>query len=206
LRPKPEKKEEKEKIRLALLSATLRLAAAHGFASVALREVSREAGIAPTSFYRHFADMEEVGRVLVEDLVSGVVDGCLERLKGAKGEGLEVGALVVDELFQALESDPALVRFMVSERVGAFAPIRAALREKLARLTVALREALERTRPKGKPSLPVEVAELASTLLVEACAEALDATEPDARVAVRQHVLRRLALLTSYTAPAGGAS
>jgi Bacterial regulatory proteins, tetR family len=54
VRRKQDHKEEKEKVRRALLAATLRLAAPYGFASLSLREVAREAGIAPTSFYRHF--------------------------------------------------------------------------------------------------------------------------------------------------------
>jgi AcrR family transcriptional regulator len=146
LRPKPEKKEEKEKVRLALLSATLRLAAAHGFASVGLREASREAGIAPTSFYRHFADMEDVGRALVDELVSGVVQRCIARVEAKLAEPADAGAAVIDELFQVIDREPALVRFLIAERVGAFAPIRAALKKQLDQLTSALHRALERAR------------------------------------------------------------
>ena len=35
--------------------------------AISLREVAREAGIAPTSFYRHFKDMDELGLTLVDE-------------------------------------------------------------------------------------------------------------------------------------------
>lgn len=38
------------------------------FASISLREVAKGAGVVPTSFYRHFSDMEELGLNLVDDL------------------------------------------------------------------------------------------------------------------------------------------
>ena len=35
--------------------------------AISLREVAREAGLAPTSFYRHFKDMDELGLTLVDE-------------------------------------------------------------------------------------------------------------------------------------------
>ncbi|RMF19514.1 MAG: HTH-type transcriptional repressor FabR, partial [Gammaproteobacteria bacterium] len=60
--------EQKQRTRRALLDAALRqLGADKSFANLSLREVAREAGIAPTSFYRHFNDMEELGLALVDE-------------------------------------------------------------------------------------------------------------------------------------------
>lgn len=61
------REEHKELTRQALLKAALRLLASNSFDSISLREVTREAGITPTAFYRHFDGMEELGMVLVED-------------------------------------------------------------------------------------------------------------------------------------------
>src|SRR5688500_14594257 len=58
--------ESKELTRAALLRAALKLLSRSSFDSISLREVTREAGISPTAFYRHFDDMEELGLVLVE--------------------------------------------------------------------------------------------------------------------------------------------
>jgi len=60
--------EQKERTRRALVDAALRqISAERGFSSLTLREVAREAGIAPTSFYRHFHNLEELGLTLVDE-------------------------------------------------------------------------------------------------------------------------------------------
>ena len=59
--------QQKEKTRQALIDAAFnQLSAEHSFSNLSLREVAREAGIAPTSFYRHFKDMNELGLTLVD--------------------------------------------------------------------------------------------------------------------------------------------
>lgn len=58
---------KKERTRQALLDTAMDLLADRGFAGISLREVAREAGIVPTAFYRHFASMEDLGVVLVEE-------------------------------------------------------------------------------------------------------------------------------------------
>lgn len=59
--------EQKERTRVALLDAALRLLERKSFGSLGLREVAREAGVVPTAFYRHFDSMEELGLVLIDD-------------------------------------------------------------------------------------------------------------------------------------------
>src|SRR5690554_4945280 len=59
---------QKEKTRRALIDAALHhLSPQTTFSSLSLREVAREAGIAPTSFYRHFQNMDELGLTLVDE-------------------------------------------------------------------------------------------------------------------------------------------
>src|SRR5690606_19217040 len=49
-----------------LLDAALRLMArTHSLSSLGLRELAREAGLNPNTFYRHFASIEELGLVLI---------------------------------------------------------------------------------------------------------------------------------------------
>lgn len=60
--------QQKEKTRRALIDAAMnQLSAETGFSSLSLREVAREANIAPTSFYRHFRNMDELGLTLVDE-------------------------------------------------------------------------------------------------------------------------------------------
>src|SRR5665213_2140333 len=57
----------KELTRQALVRAALTLLTDNSFDSLSLREVTREAGITPTAFYRHYDDMEALGLSLVEE-------------------------------------------------------------------------------------------------------------------------------------------
>ncbi|AXI04162.1 HTH-type transcriptional repressor FabR [Aquirhabdus parva] len=50
-----------------LIAAALKLVGPHrSISTISLREVAREAGIAPNSFYRHFRDMDELAIALIE--------------------------------------------------------------------------------------------------------------------------------------------
>lgn len=62
-RPKPGETREK------LMEAALALVGkGRHFASLGIREVTRQAGVVPTSFYRHFKTMDELGLQLVDEL------------------------------------------------------------------------------------------------------------------------------------------
>ena len=93
LRLRPDRKEEKVRVREDLLRAALRLGAAHGFASLGLREVAREADIAPTSFYRHFEDMESLGLHLIRDKVEPLVREWAEAIARSDEEPVELIAV-----------------------------------------------------------------------------------------------------------------
>ena len=56
-----------QKTRNALLSGVLDLVEQGiAFSAISLREVTRQAGVVPTSFYRHFENMDELGLNLVD--------------------------------------------------------------------------------------------------------------------------------------------
>jgi AcrR family transcriptional regulator len=137
LRINAEKKEERERVALSLLQATLALAAAHGFSSLGLREVSRAAGIAPTSFYRHFADMEELGLELIHNLVGRVVRHIATA--PVSSEPVERVEAIVTRTLGAAAGEPELFRFVLAEHNGSIASFRKALREQLAVVSLAIR-------------------------------------------------------------------
>ena len=174
LRASLEKKEEKEKVRVALMRAAVHLAAAHGFAGLGLREVSREAGIAPTSFYRHFADMEELGVALIRELAGRTLRELGERaLAAPKGSAVEH---LVEWMLSAVEQDPELVRFVIAERAGASASFRALLRAELSGLARTLHAATT-GETLLEASAPPMAAEAAIVLLIDAAGTALDEFE-----------------------------
>lgn len=61
---------QKERTRQAIMDAALRLSQQRGFAQISLRQVTAEAGVVPTAFYRHFDSMDELGLALVEQSFS----------------------------------------------------------------------------------------------------------------------------------------
>jgi AcrR family transcriptional regulator len=73
-------REQTRKTRQSLIEAALELSSEEGFASLSLRSVARKAGIAPTSFYRHFRDMDELGTELIDELVP-VLQEYLEQIQ-----------------------------------------------------------------------------------------------------------------------------
>jgi len=184
LRPKPEKVEERERIRLSLLRATVTLAAKHGFAGLGLREVARGADIAPTSFYRHFTDMEELALALVAELVGPVLARWNEQALEPASDPQRPVPRLLDEALRTVREEPDLMRFILAERVGAVRTCRAALRSKLSELATAL--CTHTLGPIGSRTSHGEHeqgqarSEAVVTLLLDSCAVALDipADEP----------------------------
>jgi AcrR family transcriptional regulator len=74
-----ELKEQKKKISNALIIAAIELCAEEGYASLSIRSVARKAGIAPTSFYRHFRDIDELG-VAIVDKAKNVLTNCMNQI------------------------------------------------------------------------------------------------------------------------------
>jgi AcrR family transcriptional regulator len=183
LRSKPEKREEKDRTREELLRAALRLGAIHGFASLGLREVAREAQIAPTSFYRHFEDMEALGLTIVRDKIQPFLSEWVAPLAAGEGEP----TALVDALFHAVDRDPELTRFLVAERVGSSAALRRALRDSL----LVLGQPLLGAVPASKRTRPlIDASELVTLLILEAAAQLLDSA-PDDRPTLRSRTLQR---------------
>jgi AcrR family transcriptional regulator len=195
LRVKPEKKEEKDRTREELQRAALRLGAAHGFASLGLREVAREAQIAPTSFYRHFEDMTALGLSLIRDKVEPLVAEWAGALSTRDDEPVEL----VEAVFRSVDRDAELTRFLVAERVGSSSALREEMRSSLR----AFAEPLLAGIPVSKRSRALlDAADLATLVLMDAAASLLDCSS-DARPALRQRTLQRFTSALAAVRSAG---
>jgi AcrR family transcriptional regulator len=120
----------KELTRQALVRAALKLLSHNSFDSLSLREVTREAGITPTAFYRHFDDMEELGAVLVEESFRSF--GAM--LGEAQAQlSPETGAIrrFLDVVVEHLHEHPAHFRFIVRERSGGVRRLRRSINREL---------------------------------------------------------------------------
>ena len=124
----PSRAEQKQRTRGALMEAALRLmSGGRSFTSLGLREIAREAGVVPTSFYRHFRDLDELGLALVEE--TGLT---LRRLlREARREGvppIRIIAHSVQIYRQFVREHRLHVLFMASERWGGSPLIRRSIR------------------------------------------------------------------------------
>ena len=118
----------KQMTRERLLDAALTLMShGHSFPSLSLREVTREAGVVPTAFYRHFHGMDELGLALVEE--------CGLTLRRLLREVRKAGVPTTDIIrhsvaiyLQYVRAHPRHFRTAVSERHGGSPVLRQAIR------------------------------------------------------------------------------
>ena len=120
--------EQKLKTRRAILDAALDLLGEQrSLDSIGLREVTRQAGLAAPSFYRHFRDMEELGLALVEEaglFLRQMLRKTRQRI-GQSGSAIEVS---VDTFIEFLEHYPIHFRILLQEQVGYSPEFRKAVR------------------------------------------------------------------------------
>jgi AcrR family transcriptional regulator len=130
--------QQKEKTRRAIIdSAVNQLSEEKSFASLSLREVAREAGIAPTSFYRHFKDMEELGLTLVDE--SGLA--LRQIMRKARQRFQKEGGVIVTSVktfFEFTETYPNIFRLLFHERSGTTRALRNAVAREIKYFIVEL--------------------------------------------------------------------
>ena len=98
-----------------LLAAALRLIGPHrSVSSLSLREVAREAGIAPNSFYRQFRDMDELAVALI-DLAGRSLRKIVgaARHRAATQRGIVRGS--VEAFMEQLRADDKLLHVLLRE-------------------------------------------------------------------------------------------
>jgi AcrR family transcriptional regulator len=121
------REQRKQRTRRALLDAALGLLEHQAFAGLSLRQVTREVGIVPTAFYRHFPDMDALGVQLVEESI-----GALRRtIRAARDENPEYDVVIersVQILVRHVHAHRAHFRFIARERSSGVAAVRLAIR------------------------------------------------------------------------------
>jgi hypothetical protein len=129
--------------------------------------------------------MEALGLSLIRDKIEPLLVEWADALERTDDEPVEL----VDAVFRSVDRDPELARFLVAERVGSSAVLRAALRDALRALGEPLLGALAASK---RSRALLDAADLVTVLVLDAAAQLLDcATE--ARPALRQRTLQRLA-------------
>ena len=141
--PTVTRQEQKQRTREALLDAAAGLLENQNLSSLGLREVTREVGIAPAAFYRHFRDMDELGAELVERSLDDLLPVIREARQGSIDPD-EAVRRTLDVLAAYVEGHQGPFRIIARERSGGVAPVRRAIGDKLWQATAELADDLAR--------------------------------------------------------------
>ncbi len=185
---------QKEKTRRALVDAAFnQLTAEKSFSNLSLREVAREAGIAPTSFYRHFKDMDELGLAMVDE--SGLI---LRQLMRQARKRLEKGGSVVvisvDTFFEFIEERPNMFRLLLRESSGTSQAFRTAASREIQHFVAELAEYIQLKDQQISRELAYVQSEGLVTLVFTAGSHALDMNSQE-REKLKQRVVMQLRML-----------
>lgn len=98
-----------------LMEAAVRLVdSRRSVSSLSLREIAREAGIAPNSFYRHFRDVDELAVALIDRAgrgLRGTIREARKRLESGRG-GVRSS---VEVFMEALDDDQQYLQILLRE-------------------------------------------------------------------------------------------
>ena len=182
--------QQKEKTRRLIIDAAFRLLGQErNYANLSLREVAREAGIAPNSFYRHFEDMEELGLTLVDE--GGVA--LRQLMRKARQRISDEGSVIrtsVEVFMEFIQHSPHVFYLLWRERSGTTMAYRKAVARELQFFIVELADYIQLTQ--GYPLSDAKVAAEAMVILVfNAGAEFLDSKAAE-RPLVTEKVITQL--------------
>src|SRR5207244_6453748 len=102
----------------------------HSVSSLSLRQVTRTAGIVPTSFYRHVDDMEELGLILIDESFR-TLRAMLRAARTDPRTNKHVIRNSVEILVSYVHEHNTHFRFIARERFGGVALLRHAIRREI---------------------------------------------------------------------------
>lgn len=177
----PARGARKQRTRDALIDAALQLMnEGRSFNSLGLREITRVAGVVPTSFYRHFRDTSELGLVLVEE--SGLT---LRRmLREARRNGVPVGDMIrrsVQVYKEYVLANRLHFLFVSGERHGGSLVIRSAIRNEVGQFVAEMTQDLRHLAifPQLNPDSLQMICGLVVNTMLNAATDILDLSADD---------------------------
>lgn len=184
---------QKEKTRRALVDAAFnQLSAEKSFSNLSLREVAREAGIAPTSFYRHFRDMDELGLEMVDE-AGLMLRQLMRQARKRIANGGSVIAISVETFFEFITNNPNVFRLLLRESSGTSQSFRTAAAREIKHFIDELTEYIA-----SKNNYPQQLAYIQAegtvTLVFSAGSHALDMNKK-AREQLKERVILQLKML-----------
>ena len=171
---KQSREQQKQETRQNIINAAFQcLDAEKSLSSISLREIARVAGIAPTSFYRHFKDVDELGMTLVDE--AGLM--LRQLMRSARRRISEQSNAIdtsVDTFMEFIQDNTNVFRVLLREHTGTSADFRAAVQREIQHFIKELSDYILL-----RQQIPQELADLPSEAMVmivfSAGAQALDA-------------------------------
>lgn len=192
----PSREERKEATRRAIVAAALKLLDERSFSGLSLREVTREAGIVPAAFYRHFESMDALGLVLIDESFRTLRD----MLRGARAGKLDPNRVIessVEIVVASVTDRREHWRFIGRERSSGVTVLRYAIRTEFRLLTSEL--ATDLARFPGLNEWSTDDLNIMATLMVNSMiviSEALeDAQSPEAIEEIRVTAVKQLRMI-----------
>lgn len=191
--------ERKQRTRSALMDAALKLMSeGRSFTSLGLREITREAGVVPTSFYRHFRDLEELGLALVED--SGLT---LRRLlREVRKQGQPDADMIRRSVLvykRYVEDNRLQFFFVAGERQGGSPQIRRAIRTEITHFTHEMAEDVRQLNivPQLSTASLQMICSLVVTTMLNAATDILDLppNQPQAETEMVENFVKQLRVI-----------
>ncbi|WP_100644490.1 HTH-type transcriptional repressor FabR [Alteromonas facilis] len=184
------RQEQKLKTRQNIVNAAFSLLDENkSLSAISLREVARAAGIAPTSFYRHFKDIDDLGLTLVDE--AGLA---LRQLMRQARRRIESGGGVIDTsvntFLEFISANTNVFRLLLREHTGTSAAYRTAVQREIQHFIEELTDYIIEVQD-VQHNLAFVQAEAMVKLVFSAGAEALE-SDPQMRTAIGERVKQQL--------------
>jgi len=182
--------QQKEKTRRTIIDAAFNLLSLEqSYSSLSLREVTREAGIAANSFYRHFEDMEDLGLTLVDE--GGIT---LRQLMRKARQRFSVRKSVirtsVETFMEFINKSPHVFYLLLRERSGTSRAFRMAVSRELQYFIVELADYIQHSQGYSSADAKIQ-AEAIVILVFNAGADALDCKAAERKI-ITEKVITQL--------------
>lgn len=195
-RDSPSREERKEATRRAIIAAALKLLDERSFSGLSLREVTREAGIVPAGFYRHFESMEALGLALIDESFRALRT-MLREARAGKLDPNRVIESSVDNLVASVDQQREHWRFIGRERSSGMSALRYAIRTEIRLITSEL--ATDLARFPGLNAWSTEDLNVLATLFVNSMivtAEAIeDSQSAEALADIQRTAVKQLRMI-----------
>ena len=176
------REDKKGQTRKALMDAALLLVEqGNNFASISLREVAKNAGVVPTSFYRHFRDMEELGLNIIDD-IGLMLRKLLRAARQGSAPSAESTRASVEVFADFVCQNKKHFHFLSQVKGGGTPALRSAIRNELRHFAHELASDL-RTAPNFEHIATAElelIAKLIVAVVFESTTDLLDLSETSA--------------------------